>query len=165
MCDIILATISHQLLLLSSVYFKWTTHTYIILQINYIDFVDSVVSKCTSLHTVAIDDNHNGFMAALSRLKHKMKYDLIWCTYNTIYLLYTRPFRRSIERNGHLARPTQVPSQVRRKFILSVSPILFLNWPDGRSTIKSDRSYLVGKLYVIPYVKHLIYSNANRMIG
>jgi len=54
--------------MLSSVHLP-IVNTYIILQINNIDFVDSIVSKCTSLHTVAIDDNDNGFMAALSMTK------------------------------------------------------------------------------------------------
>ena len=43
---------------------------------NYIDFVDSIVSKCTSLLTVAIDDNDNGFKAALSMTKTQNAYDL-----------------------------------------------------------------------------------------
>ena len=69
MCDIILAKYHHQLLLL---------RLHIILQTNYIDFVDSIVSKCTSLLTVAIDDNDNGFMAALSMTKtQNANYDLI----------------------------------------------------------------------------------------
>ena len=78
MCDIILATISSPTFIAFFGPYKWTHK---ILQINYIDFVDSIVSKCTSLHTVAIDDNDNGFMAALSMAKTQNEYDLV-CAYN-----------------------------------------------------------------------------------
>jgi len=66
-CDIILATISSPTFI--AFFGPFISEQCIILQINYIDFVDSIISKCTSLHTVAIDDNDNGFMAALSMTK------------------------------------------------------------------------------------------------
>ena len=70
------------------------------------------------------DDNDNGFMAALSRLKHKMQYDLIYDAprYNTILALVG-----VLKEMGILPGPPKCPVRVRRKFSFGVSPILFLN--------------------------------------
>ena len=124
MCDIILAKYHHQLLLL---------RLHIILQI-IIDFVDSIVSKCTSLLTVAIDDNDNGFMAALSITKNtkcRMQY-------------YDAPpiCKRSIERNEHLAHPSARGKISRTALAIAPAPRLYHPAPTGEHHPASARSVI-----------------------
>lgn len=80
--------------------------------------LDSIVSKSTSLLTVAIfDDNDNGFMAALSITK----------TRNAECNMMRRLFAEGVlKRNGHLAHPSARGKNSRTALAIAPAPHLII---------------------------------------